>query len=129
MAQTTTEQLLATLYDHFAHGRFPEVLAMCTDDITFKVPGATSFSGVHTKATFMQWIGAVWELSGGTFREVPYDLIGNDSHGVVLLDHYVTRNGSERHYRVCHIWQVRDGKFCGWEEWPGDEAAFNAAWS
>lgn len=126
--QHPNETLLTRLYELFSTGQFGEVLSMCADDITFKVPGNTSFSGTHTKATFQSWIEKVWTLSGGTFREIPYRIIASDHHGTALLDHYLTRNGQEIHYRVNHIWEIRDGVLTGWEEWAGDEADFNAAW-
>lgn len=129
MAQHPNEARLAQIYSLFATGQFPAVLDMCADDITFTVPGTTPYSGTHTKATFPDWLAKVWSISGGTFREIPYRMIANDDHGVVLLDHYLTRAGRELHYRVNHIWQIRDGVFTGWEEWPGDEEAFNQAWS
>ena len=74
------EERIAKLYDHFARGEFEKVLAMCSDDITFAVPGTTPFSGIHTKATFKDWIGKVWSISSGTFREVPKQIIANDHH-------------------------------------------------
>jgi ketosteroid isomerase-like protein len=122
------EERLVKFYELFGQGKFPDALAMCADDIMFTVPGDTSFSGLHTKATFGGWIEKVWTLSGGTFRETPYRIIANDHHGVVLLDHYLTRNGQAIHYRVNHIYEIRDGVFSGWEEWPGDLEGFNAIW-
>lgn len=127
--QHPNEELITRFYELFAQGQFDTALRMCSDDITFKVPGNTSFSGIQTKATFQDWIQKVWTLSEGTFRETAYQIIANDSHGVVLLDHYLTRNGKETHYRVNHIWQIRNGIFTAWEEWAGDEAMFNVTWS
>jgi ketosteroid isomerase-like protein len=129
MSHHPNEERLARLYGLFATGQFVDVLSMCIDDMTFAVPGKTPFSGIHTKATFPKWIEQVWSISGGTFREIPYRIIANDHHGVVLLDHYLTRHGREIHYRVNHIWQIRDGMFTAWEEWPGDEDTFTTAWS
>ncbi len=129
MAHHRNEDRLARLYDLFATGQFAAVLSMCADDITFTVPGKTPFSGIQTKATFQNWIEQVWSISEGSFREIPYRIIANDQHGVVLLDHYLTRQGREIHYRVSHIWQIRDDLFSAWEEWPGDEDAFTAAWT
>ena len=123
------EQRFSRLYDHFSKGEFESVLKLCTDDITFTVPDRTPFSGVHTKADFADWISMVWTISGGTFREVPYRIVTNERTGVVLLLHSLTREGRELRYRIVHLWEIRDGLFTRWEEWPGDEEAFTAAWS
>lgn len=124
-----SEKLLAELYERFARRDFAGVLAMCSDEITFTVPGHTLFSGVHTKADFQDWINQVWSISEGTFREVPRRIVANDRHGIVLLAHYLNRGGKELHYRTVHVWEIEKGLFTRWEEWPGDEAAFSDAWS
>jgi ketosteroid isomerase-like protein len=129
MQQHPNEERLSRLYEAFSKGDFGAVLDMCADGITFHVPSGTAFSGVHTKATFQDWIGQVWSISGGSFREIPYLLVANDHQGVALLDHYLTRNDQPVHYRVNHIWNIRNGLFTRWEEWPGDEEAFYAAWA
>ena len=124
-----SEELLAELYGCFARGDMPAVLAMCDDDITFEVPGTTSFSGTHTKATFMEdWIGKVMQICGGQFRETPVQFIANDTHGVAILDHWLERDGKGIEYRVDHIWDIRDGKFTRFLERPGNEDEFNRAW-
>jgi ketosteroid isomerase-like protein len=129
MAQHPAEKLLADLYDKFATGDVNGFLAMCHDDIEFHVPGSVPFSGVHTKATFGDWIGKVMQICGGTFGERPVEIIANDDHGVVILDHWLERDGRRIEYRVDHIWEMRDGKMSRFRERPGNEAEFNAAWS
>jgi ketosteroid isomerase-like protein len=124
-----SEKLLADAYAAFARGDIQAFLAMCDDSITFEVPGSTPFSGVHTKADFMDWIGKVMEICGGKFRETPVHIIANDEHGVVVLDHWFERDGKAFEYRVDHIYQILDGKLTWFIERPGDEAAFSRMWS
>ncbi len=31
-------------------------------------------------------------------------------------------------FRFTRLWGIQDGKFTRWEEWPGDEDAFNNSW-
>lgn len=123
------EQFLKELYEKFAKGDVPGFLAMCDDSITFAVPGATPFSGTHSKADFTEWIGKVMEISGGTFGESPVAIIANDEHGVVLLDHWLERDGKRIEYRVDHIWDIKDGKVTKFVERAGSEQEFNRAWS
>ncbi|MDP9235959.1 MAG: nuclear transport factor 2 family protein [Chloroflexota bacterium] len=123
------EMMLRDLYGRFARGDMEGVLALCHDDITFVVPGKTSFSGTHTKATFPVWIGKVMEVCGGDFREEAVDIIANDEHGIVVLDHFVGRAGKRISYRTDHIWGIRGGKCTSFLERPGDEEQFNRAWT
>jgi ketosteroid isomerase-like protein len=123
-----SEKLLTDLYARFATGDMAGVLAMCDDSITFTVPGTTPFSGMHTKATFGDWIGKVMQICAGQFRETAVDIIANDDHGIVVLDHFVGRHGKEQYYRVDHIWGIRNGKLTSFIERPGDEEQFNRIW-
>ena len=122
------EQLLKDAYAAFGRGDIPAYLAMCDDRMTWVVPGTTSFSGTHTKGTFMDWIGKVMQICGGRFRETPVAIIANDEHGVVILDHWMERNGTPHEYRVDHIYEIADGKFTRFVERPGNEAEFSEIW-
>ena len=124
-----SEQLLAELYDRFSKGDIPGVVGMCAPSMTWTVPGAAPFSGTYDNAGFYGMIGQVMQISGGTFGERPVDIIANDDHGVVILEHWLERDGKRIEYRTDHIWGIKDGKFTSWLERPGDEAAFNRAWS
>jgi uncharacterized protein len=123
------EEKLHTAYGAFGRGDLDAYLALCADDIEFHVPGTTPFSGVHTKASFHQWIGGVMEIAQGTFRETAFGIVANDERGVAMLDHYLQRDGRDIHYRTNHVYEFQDGLFSRWEEWPASEEAFNEAWS
>lgn len=124
-----SEELLVKAYDCFARADMPALLGLCDDAITFEVPGTTPFSGLHTKADFGEWIGTVMRICNGTFGERPVEIIANDEHGVVILDHWMERDGTRHEWRADHIWQIRDGKLTGFKERPGDEDQFNRIWS
>jgi ketosteroid isomerase-like protein len=125
-----SEELLHQAYECFARGDTPAFLALCDDAITFhQVPGTTPFSGTHTKADFADWIGTVMQICGGSFGERPVVIVANDEHGVVDLDHRLERDGRRIEYRVDHIWGIGGGKLTSCVERPGDEDAFNRAWS
>jgi len=102
---------------------------MCTDDIIFEVPGHSAVAGRHPKSRFAEVIDKVMALSAGTFREEILDVVANDEHGVVLLVHRLERDGCPIEYRTAHLWGIRDGTFNACREHPGDERAFDEAWS
>jgi len=123
------EELLHEVYDRFSKGDIEGVLAMCTEDIVFRVPGTAPFSGDYTKATFPDLIWQVMRISGDTLGDVPVEICANDEHGIAVLDHTLQRDGGAITYRVDHIWRLRDGKFCAWLARPGNEEEFSRAWS
>lgn len=126
---TPAEQMLRDLYAKFSAGDLGGVLAMCTDDVEFRVPGSSPLAGTYGKATFQELIGKVMTISGGTFREEVVDVIATEEHGVAILDHSLDRGGKPIAYRTDHLWRFRDGKCCGWLERPGDQEAFDRIWS
>jgi ketosteroid isomerase-like protein len=124
------ETALRDAYAIFAKGDMEGFLACCTDDVTFKVPGDNRGTGTYGKATFMNLIGVVMEVSQGTFREDVLDVYANDERGVLLLLHSFDRaDTGHQEYRTCHQVELRDGKISAWEEWPGDMERFDTAWA
>src|SRR3954466_3619218 len=97
------EEVLRDLYAVFAKGDIQGFLEGCTDDVSFTVPGQTVVSGEYTKGTFLDLIGPVMEVSGGSFQEEVVDVFANDEHGVLLLRHSFTRAGEPREYLTSHI--------------------------
>jgi ketosteroid isomerase-like protein len=105
------------------------VITMCDESMIFEVPGTVPTSGTYDSATFGELIKKTMEIAQGAFRETVVDIIANDYHGIVLLNHSLERNGKRIEYRTTHRYMIRDGKFVGWEEYPGSESEFNEAWS
>jgi hypothetical protein len=56
-------------------------------------------------------------------------IIASDDHGVVILDHFIERDGKAIQYRTDHIWGIRGDKFTSWEERPGNQEEFNRTWA
>lgn len=129
MEQHPNERLLAELYDRFAQGDMAGVIDMCDESMVYKVPGSIPTSGIYNNETFPEMVKKAMEISNGTFEETVFDIIANDYHGIVLLDHALERNGKRIEYRTTHRYQIRNGKFVSWEEYPGSEAEFNEAWA
>jgi ketosteroid isomerase-like protein len=124
-----SEQLLKELYDRFARGDIAGVIAMCDESMVYKVPGSIPTSGTYSNGTVGKLVDMTMQMSNGTFRETPVDIIANDNHGVVLLIHSLERKGKRIEYRTSHLWTIRNGKFVAWEEYPGSEEEFKQAWS
>jgi ketosteroid isomerase-like protein len=126
----SNEDTLRAVYAAFARGDMDGVLAPCSGDIVFHVPGRNRQSGDYQgRDGFMKLIGLVMEISGGTFREELLDALANDRHGVALAHHTLERNGKKYDYHTVHVWRIENGKFTEFFEHPGDTIAFDEAWS
>jgi ketosteroid isomerase-like protein len=124
------EQLLRQAYADFSRGDLPAYLNVCTDSITFRVPGRSVVAGTYDRGQFGPGlIARVMEASGGTFRETVLDVVANDTRGVVLAYHEFERNGRTRGYNTAHIYRIEGGRLASFEEYPEDLYAFDEAWT
>ena len=124
------EEMLRRAYADFARGDLAAYLNVCTDTITFRVPGRSVVSGLFHRGEFAsKMIANVMEACGGTFRETVIDVVANDTRGVVLAHHAFERHGSTRSYNTAHVYRIEHGRLATFEEYPEDLYAFDAAWS
>ncbi len=122
--------LLETLYSNFSRGDIAAVLAACGDSMTFQVPGKSKLAGKYTKANFEKdFVGQLFELSGGTLQVVVHDILASDRHAVALVSDVLTRNGQKIEYRTAHVWRFEDGKPVAWYEYPRDLYQYDAIWT
>ena len=122
--------LLRQGYERFAKGDVPGALALFDDSIVFHVPGASQLGGDHAgKAA----VGAVMrkfrEISGGTFKLQPTQVLTNDSYGAVVTKASATRNGRTIAEQPVQLWSFQDGEPVELWLYPQDQRAFDEFWS
>ena len=122
------EQRLRELSATFARGDLAGVLAGCTDDVIFAVPGFAWPSGTYSRDEFIPWIEGVMGRTGGTFKEDVVDVVANDEHGVLLVVHTFERAGTRHEYQTAHLVEFRGDQVSRWTEHPGSMKEFEAAW-
>ena len=123
-------ELLRKFYDSFVKSDLTSMLSVCSDDVTFQVPGKSKLAGKFTKATVgPQLVGKIAELSQGSFKLEIHDIMASDQHGMVLTTNTVTRNGTKHEYRAVHVWRIQNGKLLAWYEYPRDLYQYDAIWS
>src|SRR3954451_15394451 len=106
------ERRLREFYEAFARGDFDAAAALCTDDVTWEVPGRSLAAARYAgKSGLLDMVRRATELSGGTFREEILDLVANDERGIVLVVQRLVRAGRMIEYRTAHLWEIRGGKF------------------
>lgn len=123
-------ELLKQFYGCFAKGDLNGMLEVCSEDVTFQIPGRGKLAGKYDKATLgPQLIQRISELSGGTFKLEVHDIMASDRHGLVLATDTVMRNGRPHEYRAVHVWRIQNGKLVAWYEYPRDLYQYDAVWS
>lgn len=123
------EQIIRDAYDSFSRGDVDEYLRPCTNDFSFHVPGCGGIAGVWVgKQGLSELAGKAMAFSGGTFQEEVEDVLANDRHAVVLARHRFTFNGTQKDYRMAHVYEIRNGKLARCCEQPQDPAAFDEVW-
>lgn len=122
--------LLEKLYADFAKNDLASVLDVCSEKMTFQVPGKSKLSGKFDKKTFgPEFVTRLMELSGGTFKMEVHDIMASDRHGLVLATNKLTRDGKAIELRTVHVWRIEDGKPVAWYEYPRDLYQFDLIWS
>jgi uncharacterized protein len=124
------EATLRQAYAAFGRGDLAGYLALCADDITFRVPGRGIVAGTFTRDQFFApFISTVMEGTGGSFRETVVDAVANETRGMVLTQHEFERKGRKHRYQTIHLYRFDHGKLTDFEEYPEDLYAFDEAWA
>ena len=106
------EDLVRRGFDAYSRGDFQALLTeFLSPDVVWHVPGRGPLAGDHAGLEAVgAHFGRVAELSGSTHRVEVHDVVGNDSHVVVLHAARAERNGKRLDLNALHLFHVRDGK-------------------
>ena len=124
------EDLVRRGYEAFGTGDIATLQELFADDIVWHFPGNSPVSGdFNGKAEVLGWLAKNAELSGGTLRVEPHDVLANDEHAVGLIRVSAQREGRSLDDPSVQIFHIKDGKAT--EVWvhPSDQAASDAFWS
>ncbi len=124
------EEMLRKGIDAFGKGDLDTVQSLFADDIVWHVGGNNQLSGDYKgKQEVMEWLGKNAELSGGTLRVEPHDVLGNDEHAVALITVSAQRDGESLNDNAAQVCHVAGGKIT--EVWlhAGDQQAVDQFWS
>ena len=128
MAHSNAE-LLQSAYDAFAAGDIPTVLGILAEDIRWHVPGRSPVSGDYTgHAGAMDFFGRCQELSGGTLKVIPDEILADGDRVVVLSTVSAQRGGQSWSSAEVHVWRVVAGRAVEFREFQGDQQAEDEFW-
>jgi ketosteroid isomerase-like protein len=124
------QELLRKAYRSIGEGDVPAALALYDDGIVFHVPGTSLLSGDHAgKAAVGVTMRKFQELSGGTFKLQPVQIVANEEYGFVLAQASAGRNGKTISEEPMQLWRFEDGEPVEIWLYPRDQQAFNEFWS
>ena len=124
------EDLLRNAFAAFGTGDLETVQGVFTDDVVWHVGGNNQLSGDYKgKSEVMGWLGKNMELSGGTLKVEPHDILANDKHVVALITATAQREGMSFRDNACQVHHVSGGKVT--EVWlhAGDQKAADEFWA
>ena len=113
------EEKLRRGYDAFNKGDLDFLRnEVFTEDVVAHVPGRSQIAGEYKGIDQVFGLfGRLAELSEGTFRAEPHDILANDEHGVALSLTSAERQGKRLdQQRTTEIYHFRNGKV--FELWP-----------
>lgn len=124
------EDLLRKGFEAFAKGDIETVQGLFADDIVWHVGGNNQLSGDYKgKQEVVGWLAKNAELTGGTLKVEPHDILANDEHVVALITATGQREGKSLSDNACQVHHVSGGKVT--EVWlhAGDQKAVDDFWS
>ena len=122
--------LLEKIYLDISKNDWTAVLAACSDQITFQVPGKSRLAGKYTKSNVVQEFATkLKELSNGSLQIEVHDILASDRHATVLASDRITRDGKTIELRTVHVWRFENGSPIAWYEYPRDLYQFDTVWT
>ncbi|MBV8996724.1 MAG: nuclear transport factor 2 family protein [Pseudonocardiales bacterium] len=125
------QKLIQQIYDDFAAGNIPAVLAMLTEDIHWHVPGRGPISGdYHGPAEVLGFFEHFRRLADeGSFSIRIDDMLAKGDRVIVLCTESATPDGRSWSSPQVHAWTVRGGKASVWWQFQGDQQTEDEFWS
>lgn len=122
--------LLGRAYESLGKSDVAGALALYDDSIVFHVPGTSLLAGDHGgKAAVGAMLRSFKELSGGTFKLQPIQILANEEYGAVVAQASASRDGRSITDQPVQIYRFQDGEPVeGWL-YPQDQRAFDEFWS
>lgn len=130
MAEHPNVNLLRQAIATFNRGDFDGYRQFFTDDVAWHVGGQHPLSGDYQgRDAIFEYFARVRELTGGTLRSEPQDILADDAHGGVFA--HVTAQRDGRHMDVVLAQAFRlnaEGKCTEYWALADDQEAVDAFW-
>ncbi|HEV8573645.1 MAG TPA: nuclear transport factor 2 family protein [Dehalococcoidia bacterium] len=125
------EELIRSFLDAQQRGDAAVLVELLADDIVWHVPGRNLLSRDYRGSTeVFGFFARARELSGGTVRIEPIEILAGDQHAVALVRVHAEREGRElRGELQAFTFRIHDGKIAEFWFLVEDRYAVDAFWS
>jgi uncharacterized protein len=124
------EELVRSGYDAFAKGDIDTLRVLFDPEVVWHQPGRSVLAGDHRGIdAVLGFFARTMELTAGSFRAEPHDVIAGDQHVVGLHLVRAERQGRTLADRQVLVAHVRDGKIAEVWEHVEDQYAFDEFFS
>jgi uncharacterized protein len=130
MSETKSVELIRRGHEAFLAGDMETVAALFAENLVWHDAGRSAISGdKHGRAAVMEHIQRLGELTDGTFSFELHDVVGNDTHVVVLATILGRRNGKDLRANHVGVWHMEGAQTV--EYWSNfvDQYAADDFWS
>jgi ketosteroid isomerase-like protein len=102
-------ELIRRLYEARNRNDLESVRSMLAEDIIWHEPdvGGEYTGDLHGPDAVLAMIRVAQELSDGTFRLLPREIVANGEHAVALVDWSATRSGEALEGKEVAVYRVR----------------------
>jgi ketosteroid isomerase-like protein len=130
MAEHPNVSLVKKGYEAFAKGDMATLTDVLGQDMVWHIAGNNPLAGEYQgrDAVFKMFAQLV-ELSGGTFRNEPHDILANDEHAVALTRETASREGKQLDALSVQVYHIRVGKVIEAWSFEHDSPAYDEFWS
>lgn len=122
--------LIENVYQAFARGDVPAVIAKLADDVFWHVPGRGPLSRDYRgPADVLGFFQTFMELSDNTFRLQVDNILAKGDQVVVLCTETARRGARSWSSPQVHVWTLASGKISAFHEYPGDGQTEDEFWA
>ena len=104
--------LVRELYDARARDDLEAVASMLSVDVVWHEPdvGSDHTGDLHGPEAVLGMIREAQNLTGGTFRLTPREIVANGEHAVAMIDWTAERGGKKLEGKEVAVYRIRDSE-------------------
>lgn len=130
MVEHANAVLVRRGYDAFTSGDLGTLIEVFAENVEWHEPGSSLIAGDYIgRDRVFEFFGKLAELSGGTFKADPVDILADDDRVVAIQHSTATRNGKTLDTRDAVVFEIKDGKAVNVQLYTCDVELEDTFWS
>jgi ketosteroid isomerase-like protein len=130
MAEHPNVGLVKKGYEAFAKGDMATLEDVLDENMVWHIAGNNPLAGEYRgrEAVFKMFV-KIAELSGGTFRNDPHDVLANDEHAVALTRETASRGSKQLDESSVQVYHIESGKVTEAWSFEHNSPRYDEFWS